>query len=82
MIPDGENTNVGRQELIDLLCRITNTDDEIPITNNDEQEVTIIDDNSTVEEGEIIAIDDDDDDDNDKRELEDGELNESPESDV
>jgi hypothetical protein len=87
MIPDVKNSNVGRQEFIDLLCRITKTDEEMTTTTNtnNEPEITIIEDNSAVEEGEIITLDDDDDDDDDddeKKEVEDGEITESQESDV
>jgi hypothetical protein len=79
MIPNVENSNVSRQEFIDLLCRITKSDEEM--TTNIESEITIIDDNSTVEEGEIITIDDDDEND-EKKEIEDGEITESEGSDV
>jgi hypothetical protein len=82
MIPDVKNSNVSRQEFIDLLCRITTKSDEEMQTNTNEQEITIIDDNSTVEEGEIITLDDDDDDDNEKKDIEDGEITESEESNV
>ncbi|CAF5020107.1 unnamed protein product, partial [Rotaria sp. Silwood1] len=89
MVTDVKNSNVSRQEFIDLLCRITKTDDEDMTTNTDnnnnnqnEPDVTIIDDKSTIEEGEIITLDDDDiivi---NNKKEIEDGELTESQESD-
>ena len=71
MIPNVENSNVSRQEFIDLLCRITKTDEEMTTTM--EQEITIIYDNSTVEEGKIITLDD---------EVEDGEITESQGSDV
>lgn len=81
MIPDVNNSNVSRQEFIDLLCRITKTDEKMSTTNN-EPEITILDDNPTVEEGEIITIDDDDDDDGEKKEVEDGEITESEGSDV
>jgi hypothetical protein len=78
-----KTSSVSRQEFIDLLCRITKSDEEMATT---ESEVTIIDDVPTTEEGEIITIDDDDDDDDDgnsnKKEVEDGELPESPASDV
>jgi len=75
MIPNVENSNVSRQEFIDLLCRITKSDEEM--ATNIESDITIIDDNSAVEEGEIITINDDDDDDEEKKEMEDGEITES-----
>jgi hypothetical protein len=86
MIPDVKNSNVSRQEFIDLLCRITKSDEEMATNNNNsdtinEPEITIIDDNP-MEEGEIITLDDDDDDDEERKEIEDGEITESEGSDV
>jgi len=86
MIPDEKTSSVSRQEFIDLLCRITKTNEEMTTTMNgddtNQREVTIIDDTSVVEDGEIITLDDDDDEITDKKEIEDGEITESPGSDV
>jgi hypothetical protein len=90
MIPDEKTSSVSRQEFIDLLCRITKTNEEMTTTmngddinnNTNQREVTIIDDTSVVEDGEIITLDDDDDEITDKKEIEDGEITESPGSDV
>jgi len=79
MIPDVKNSNVSRQEFIDLLCRITKSDEEMTTTTTTEPDITVIDDHSTVEDGEIITLDDDDD---EKKEIEDGEITESEGSDV
>ncbi|CAF3303105.1 unnamed protein product [Rotaria sp. Silwood2] len=86
MITDVKNSNVSRQEFIDLLCRITKTDEDMTTNTNDngnnnqnEPEITIIDDTSTVEEGEIITLDDDAI--INKKEIEDGEITESQGSD-
>lgn len=81
MITDVKNSNVSRQEFIDLLCRITNTEEETA-TNKNEPDVQIIEDTSAIEEGEIITLDDDDDVTNNKKEVEDGEITESEGSDV
>jgi hypothetical protein len=77
MIPDRNDSNVSRQEFIDLLCRITKTDEDTT-TNNDESNshtTTVVDQRdgdmalaeqrTNIEEGEIITIDDDEDDDDD-----------------
>jgi hypothetical protein len=77
MIPDEKTSNVGRQEFIDLLCRIKEADEEMAT----EPEVTIIDDTSAVEDGEIITLDDDIEITN-KKEIEDGEITESEGTDV
>ena len=93
MIPDVNNSNVSRQEFIDLLCRITKTDEQTTMTTNgdnhnaNEPDVIISDDTPTVEEGEIITLDDGDEDDDDvlitnKKDVEDGEITESQGSDV
>ncbi|CAF0883727.1 unnamed protein product [Adineta ricciae] len=88
-----------RQEFIDLLCRITKSNDETSATTDagiaamadtsvdiptNEPEVTVIDDTTAAEDGEIITLDDDDDDGEilpNKKEVEDGEITESEESD-
>ncbi|CAF3311754.1 unnamed protein product [Rotaria socialis] len=89
MITDVKSSNVSRQEFIDLLCRITKSDEEM-ITNvttdsRNEPDVTIIDETPpAIEDGEIITLDDDDDDDGEitnKKEIEDGEITESQGSD-
>ncbi|CAF1143273.1 unnamed protein product [Rotaria sordida] len=89
MITDVKNSNVSRQEFIDLLCRITKTDEDMTTHTNDdnnnnnnqnEPDVTIIDNTSIVEEGEIITLDNDDVIIN-KKEIEDGEITESQGSD-
>ena len=84
MIPDEKTDNVGQQELIDLLYRKIQMNEEptaaaTAAATNNESEITIIDDNSAVEEGEISALDNDDE---RKKEVEDGELTESEESEV
>ena len=93
MIPDGNQSNASRQDFIDLLSRITKADEETTTTiqesnghpqalGNEESEVIIIESQPTTEEGEIITIDDSEDVDSNKKEVEDGELSESPGSDV
>lgn len=77
MISTENDANVGRQEFIDLLCRITNSNE------NSTAAIETIDEQEIIEEGEIIAVDD-----NDQqlatngKEIEDGELTESNGSDV
>lgn len=87
MIPEEKTDNDGEKELINLLYQMTKTDEGTTTTTaaaeNNQSEIIIVDDNSAVEEGEIIALDnDDDDDDEQKKEVEDGEITESQESDV
>ena len=92
MIPDGNQSNGSRQDFIDLLCRITKSDEATDVQEsnghaqelvNSESEIIIIESQPNAEEGEIITIDDDEEDANSKKkEVEDGELSESPESDV
>lgn len=79
MMPETTNSTGSRQEFIDLLCRITNTDEETNGNIVNEPEVTIVDDNSVAEEGEIITLDDDDEieEGEEKKEVEDGEITES-----
>ncbi|CAF1294696.1 unnamed protein product [Adineta steineri] len=87
MIPDEKTSSVSRQEFIDLLCRITKSNEEMTptiSTETNEADVTIIDDDddkTAVEEGEIITLDDDDDENNNTKEVEDGEITESQGSD-
>lgn len=80
MITDVQNSSTGRQEFIDLLCRMTNPENEMTTNNNtSEPDITIIDETKNIEEGEIITLDDDDEDGEitDKKEVEDGEITES-----
>ena len=74
MMPDVKNSNAGRQEFIDLLCRITKPDEETMVN---EPEIVIIEDQAA-EDGEITI----DDDDEEGKEMEDGEITESQGSDV
>ena len=94
MIPDGNRSNGSRQDFINLLCRITKSDEATTTTSvqesnghaqelvNSDSEITIIESQPNAEEGEIITLDDDEDANSKKKEVEDGELSESPESDV
>ena len=83
MIPDEKTDNVGQQELIELLYRMTKIDEETMTTTdaNKEPEIIILEENPATEEGEIITLDDEDED--QKKDLEDGEITgESEESEV
>ena len=76
MIPDETNGDASRQEFIDLLSRMTKSDE--PTT-----EITIVRDGPAVEDGEIINLASDDEDETGKNnDVEDGELSESSESDI
>lgn len=79
MIPDEKTSSVGRQEFIDLLCRITKTSDEAAAETN-APDVPGIAETPAAEEGEIIPLDDDEA--SSKKEVEDGEITESQSSDV
>ena len=87
MTTDIKDSHAGRQELIDLLYRLTKSAKNM-ITTVDYQHqsnITISDEKSTVEEGEILTIDDDNNEDNanvNVKEIEEGEIAESPASDV
>ena len=84
MVTDVKTPTASRQEFIDLLSRITKPDEETTtiIDENNGRNVTINDNTLTMEEGEIITLNNDDNLTDKKQEIEDGEITESPESDV
>ena len=81
MIPDEINGDASRQELIDLLSRMTRSENDEPT------EISIVRNGPAVEDGEIINLtsdndDNDDDETSNVNDVEDGELSESDVDDV